>query len=150
MDSRPLLERELTMRIAPTARAWQRLADKALSVLGVSESKARAVAYLDRLGPDTRQGDLARAIGITEASLVRTLDQLDRAGIVTRVADEDDRRANRLRLTDEGAGLAARIDACLVELRRELLEGLNDDQIKASVRLLDIMASRIAERHDRA
>jgi len=145
MDTRRSLERSLTMRLAPTARAWRHHADKALAALGVSESAARAIAYLDRLGQDTRQGDLARAIGIAEASLVRTLQQLERAGLLVRVADEEDRRANRLRLTDDGAELAGRIDTCLAAERADLLAGLTDDDLRLASHLLDTMADRIAE-----
>ncbi|WP_338465586.1 MarR family transcriptional regulator [Novosphingobium sp. ZN18A2] len=145
MDSRRQIERSLTMRMAPVARAWRQLADRALASLGVSESAARAIAYLDRLGPDTRQGDLARAIGIAEPSLVRTLQQIERAGLIVRVADDDDRRANRLRLTAQGADLAGRIDECLAAERARLLAGFDDSELRLAVRLLETMASRISE-----
>ena len=144
--SRRSLERALATRMSPTARAWQRLADQVLATLGISNSAGWALVHLERLDDGARQGELARAIGITEPSLVRTLHQLERAGLVTRRADEGDRRANLLHLTDEGKATAQRIDTRLADLRSELLIEIPAEEIEAAVRVIDRVAARIAER----
>ena len=107
------------------------------------------MVHLARLGADTRQADLARAIGITEASLVRTLHQLEHAGLIARQPGHDDRRANRLVLSDRGAKLAAQIDERLIALRIELLEGIPDDDLNATLRVLNHVAQRVTERRGR-
>jgi MarR family transcriptional regulator for hemolysin len=150
MQDRRQLERSLTMRLGPTARAWQGLADEALASLGISESAGRALAYLDRLGPDTRQGELARAIGISEPSLVPTIQALVRAGFVLREPDKEDRRAWCLRLTEAGAARAAVIDERLAVLRAELLEGIPEETLSAFIDALDAFRARIGERRGRA
>lgn len=149
MDNRRYLEFSLATGIRPLAGAWQRLADVALASFGISNSQGWALVHLARLGTDTRQADLARAIGITEASLVRTLHQLEHAGLIARQPGQDDRRANRLVLSDRGAKLAAQIDERLVALRIELLEGISDDDLNATLRVLNHVAQRIAERRGR-
>jgi MarR family transcriptional regulator for hemolysin len=143
------LERALATRMSPVARQWQRLADAALASLGISSSSGWALVHLARLGSEARQNALARAIGISEASLVRTLHQLENAALVSRQADPDDRRSNRLVLTEAGATLTRRIDARLVELRADLLDGISDEAIDAAVRVLDHVAAQIAERRGR-
>ena len=95
------------------------------------------------------QNQLARAIGITEASLVRTLHQLEHAGLIARQPGRDDRRANRLVLSDRGATLAARIDERLIALRAELLADICDDELDTTMRVLDHVAQRIVERRGR-
>lgn len=143
------MEFALATGIRPIAGAWQRLADAALASLDISNSQGWALVHLARLGAKTRQGDLARAIGITEASLVRTLHLLERAGFVTRRPDPEDRRTNRLALTEAGATIAEGIDARLVALRAELLDGIADADLAITVRTLDLVGQRIAARRGR-
>jgi MarR family transcriptional regulator for hemolysin len=146
VTSRRENEFALATGLRPLSGAWQRLADAALATLDISNSQGWALVHLARLGAETRQADLARAIGITEASLVRTLHQLEHAGYVARRSDPDDRRTNRLVLTDAGAAIATGIDARLVALRAELLDGISDADVETTVRVLDTVARRIAER----
>lgn len=143
---RQSLERALATRMNPTSRAWQRLADATLASLDISNSAGWALVYLQRLGEETRQADLARAIGVTEASLVRTLHALEDAGLVQRVVDESDRRANRLRLTISGVALAGRIDTRLATLRSALLDGVSDAALETTLQVLEHLAARLAER----
>lgn len=150
MTDRITLAHELATQLSPVSRAWLQLADRILGSLAISNSAGWALVHLERLGKGARQGDLARAIGITEASLVRTLQQLERGGLVERRPDEEDRRANRLHLTAEGKELARKAEKRLIELRIELLEGVPDEQLEGAVRLLGIVSERAAEMRSRA
>jgi MarR family transcriptional regulator for hemolysin len=145
MQDRQSSEKALAARLGPVSRSWQQLADSALSSLGVSNSSGWALVHLLRLGDDVRQGDLARAINVTEPSLVRTLHLLEDAGLVERVADDSDRRAKNLRLTEDGIIAARRIDKRLIELRASLLDGIPTEDVETVVRVLDRIAARIAE-----
>ncbi|GAM06035.1 MULTISPECIES: MarR family winged helix-turn-helix transcriptional regulator [Novosphingobium] len=131
------------------ARSWRQLADRVLASLEISNSTGYALLHLERRGGGMRQSDLAREIGITEASLVRTLQHLERAGLVSREGDPEDGRAKILDLTGEGAGLARKIDARLIELRAELLDGISEEDLATTVEVLDLIAARINERRAR-
>lgn len=137
-------------RLAPLARRVQRVADEALAEMSVSHSAGWALIWLGRLGADVKQRDLARALDITEASLVRTLDQLEAAGLVSRRCDPEDRRTNRLVLTAEGARLAARIDARLSALRADLLENISPADLETAIRVLDHVTVAIDTRREEA
>jgi MarR family transcriptional regulator for hemolysin len=143
------LHRELATRLGPVSRAWQRLADRVLAQFGVSNSSGWCLTHLARLGPDTRQSVLARTIGITEASLARTLGELERSGLIERRIDERDRRANQVGLTQGGAALASRIEARLAALRIDLLEGLAAPDIAKTIAMLDTIAARIEAYQER-
>jgi MarR family transcriptional regulator for hemolysin len=145
MQDRQSSEKALAARLGPVSRSWQQLADSALSSLGVSNSSGWALVHLLRLGNEVRQGDLARVINVTEPSLVRTLHLLEDAGLVERRADDSDRRAKHLRLTEEGVVAAKRIDKRLIELRASLLDGIPTEDVETVVRVLDRIAARIAE-----
>jgi MarR family transcriptional regulator for hemolysin len=146
MPTRSELEAAIATGLRPISGAWQRLADVVLGSLDVSNSQGWALVQLVRLGPDCRQADLARAIGITEASLVRTLHQLEHLGYVARAPNPDDRRSNRLVLTEKGSAIAHGIETRLIALRRDLLAGLSDEELAAAARVLGQAAARIAER----
>lgn len=128
------------------ARKWRQLADRTLAEFGVSNSAGWCLIYLDRLGPDARQADVAEELGITQPSLVRTLDQLQAAGLVERIPNPDDRRSNRIAFTPEGQQLVGQIEAKLDDLPRELLDGVPDAAIEIAVNLLNLLEQRISER----
>jgi MarR family transcriptional regulator for hemolysin len=140
------IERRLATRLSPLSRAWQQLADQELAMLGVSNSTGWCLVWIDRLGGNVRQADLARAIGVREASLVRTLNQLESAGYVMRQTDPKDRRANHLFLTAEGLALAGQSEERLVELRHDLLADLPTQDLETVVRVFETLTRTITER----
>ncbi|MGC4252220.1 MAG: MarR family transcriptional regulator [Sphingobium sp.] len=144
----PSLERQraLSRTLAPVARGWRSLADRTLAEIGLSNSAGWCLLHLDRLGAEARQIDLAEALEITQPSLVRTLHQLEAAKLVERLPNPDDRRSNRLALTPAGRELVGAIQDRLDELRGALLDGVSDADIDASVRLMEVLGRRIAER----
>ncbi len=146
MTHRDSLSTALPAHVLSLSRAWRQLADRVLASLEISNSTGYALLHLERLGEGARQSDLAREIGITEASLVRTLQHLERIGLVRREADPEDGRAKTLHLTEEGARLARLIDQRLIELRTQLLGGISDADLEATMRVLETVARRIVER----
>lgn len=138
--------RVLAHHVAPLARGWRQLADAALAEFGVSNSGGWCLVHIDRLTPHVRQSSLAESLDISQPSLVRTLDQLQAAGLVTREPDTDDKRSNRILLTAEGKELAGRIEVKLGALRADLLEGIPEETIESAANLMVLLNRRIAER----
>jgi len=75
---------------------------------GLSSSQVSALASVERLGP-VRLGDLAAAEGVTGPTLTKIVAHLETIGLVTRAADEADRRAARITLTADGRERLVRI-----------------------------------------
>ena len=140
------MKRSLAQKMPLVARSWRALADEALAEFRVSNSAGWCLVHLDRLGPDARQADLAELLGITQPSLVRTLDQLEAMALLERIPNPDDKRSNRIVFTPAGKELAGRIEERLDTLRRELLDGVPDAAIEISVNLMELLGRRIAER----
>ncbi|WP_240524361.1 transcriptional regulator SlyA, partial [Enterobacter hormaechei] len=57
------------------------------------------------IGKTQSQIQLAKAIGIEQPSLVRTLDQLEEKGLISRQTCASDRRAKRIKLTEKAEPL---------------------------------------------
>lgn len=66
----------------------------------------RQIADSEPLRPG---GGLAQRLGVEASHVTRTVQQLQKAGYVTRVPDPVDRRAQRIRLTDAGRRAVDRI-----------------------------------------
>lgn len=140
------VKRSLAHHTSLLARGWRHLADSALAEFGVSNSAGWCLVHIDRLEPYVRQSSLAESLGISQPSLVRTLDQLEASALVTREPDPDDKRSNRILLTGQGQALAGRIEAKLAALRTELLEGIPEQTIESAANLMVLLNRRITER----
>ncbi len=138
--------KQLAQVLPIVTRSWRQLADAALAEFHVSNSVAWCLIYLDRLGPQARQVDLALAIGIAPPSLVRVLAQLESDGLANRKQDLEDKRSNRLSLTPAGQALVGKIEARLAELRGVLFADIPDADIATVLRVLDLVSKNIAER----
>ncbi|MFJ9870764.1 MarR family winged helix-turn-helix transcriptional regulator [Streptomyces sp. NPDC101165] len=102
------IERALTRitYLATRARQHERL----MALAGVPLDRA-AVALLRQIADSEplRPGELAQRLGVEASHVTRTVQQLQRSGYVTRVPDPDDRRAQRIELTDAGREAVARV-----------------------------------------
>jgi len=144
MKSRAHLEAVLAGRMLPIARRWRALADRALDDLDVSSSLAWTLIQLGRLSGEARQTDLARALEISDPSLVRILDQLAKDGLLTRAVDAGDRRVRRVALTKAGGALVRSVEDVLAALRGQLLDNVADDELAAAVSVLERIGDAMA------
>lgn len=137
--------RALLHGLGPVARGWRQAADGALAGLGVSGSAGWCLVHLDSVGAVPRQAELALLLEVSAPSLVRTLDQLQRAGWIERTVDPDDGRSNRVTLTPAGKIMAGQIQARLDALGDDLLAGLPAEAVEIGVELLQLLNLRLAE-----
>jgi DNA-binding MarR family transcriptional regulator len=112
---------------------------------GVTVAQAATLEALRASGP-MRQGELGRKLGITPSTLTRNLSRLVDAGLVERLADPEDARATRIRLSRAGEGAAETVrrqenafardvlDQLPAERRDVIVEGLQD--LLAAVRVV--------------
>jgi len=118
------------------SRHWRRICQSTLVSFGISEACAVPLLMIGRLGEGVRQVTVAHAAGMESPSLVRLLDQLCSAGYVCRSEDPQDRRAKCLSLTAAGRELVQSVEAELVRLRREVLEGIEQADLEAAMRVI--------------
>jgi DNA-binding MarR family transcriptional regulator len=83
-------------------------------------------------GGGLRIGDLAQALRITVGGTSKLADRIERAGLIRREPDPDDRRASRVALTDSGRRtLAAAVKTYEAELARILDPELSEEEQRA-------------------
>jgi MarR family transcriptional regulator for hemolysin len=136
---------QLTMGLTTVSRAYKSAADRLAADFSLSQATGWPVVMIARLGEGVRPGALADALGIEPSSLVRVIDQLIDSGLVERHEDANDRRARTLHLTDAGREAANRLETALLPFRRQLFEGVPRADIDTFLRILDHLATALAD-----
>ncbi|MCE7027800.1 MarR family transcriptional regulator [Jiella sp. CBK1P-4] len=129
------LQFDLTTNLLRIGRIWRKNVRGRIDAHGLSEACAHPLVAIGRLGDGVRQGQVAEEVGMEGPSLVRLLDQLCECGFVERREDPADRRAKTLWLTERGRSVMASIEADLVALRAEVLDGVPREDIEATLRV---------------
>jgi MarR family transcriptional regulator for hemolysin len=116
------------LQLANTAKSVSRAFNAALAEAGGSLPVWLILTSLR--GEEWRtQRDLARSLGIEGPTLTRHLDGMERAGLVVRRRDGDDRRAVRVELTDAGRELHNRLRENVIGFDERLRAGLSTEEI---------------------
>ncbi|MBW6187353.1 transcriptional regulator SlyA, partial [Pseudomonas aeruginosa] len=99
------MESPLGSDLARLVRVWRALIDHRLKPLELTQTHWVTLHNIHQLPPEQSQIQLAKAIGIEQPSLVRTLDQLEEKGLISRQTCASDRRAKRIKLTEKAEPL---------------------------------------------
>ena len=88
------------------AKAFSRALADRLAAHGAHLGQWAVLVFLwERDGQS--QGELSRRVAIEDATMVRTVDRMERDGLVRRVRDARDRRRVNVFLTDKGRAVLA-------------------------------------------
>jgi MarR family transcriptional regulator for hemolysin len=125
----------LAILVSRSARSLDRALDQALAAAGGSLATWLVLQALGTTEHAT-QAEVARAVGVRQPTLTHHLDSLERSGFVTRRRDAGDRRAQHVRLTDDGQRLFVRLRRVAAAFDGRLRAGLGDDDVASLQRLL--------------
>ncbi|EMP6173787.1 transcriptional regulator SlyA [Citrobacter amalonaticus] len=139
------LESPLGSDLARLVRIWRALIDHRLKPLELTQTHWVTLHNIHQLPPDQSQIQLAKAIGIEQLSLVRTLDQLEEKGLISRQTCVSDRRAKRIKLTEKAEPLIADMEAVINKTRGEILEGISAQEIDLLIKLITRLEHNIIE-----
>ncbi|CNE91302.1 transcriptional regulator SlyA [Yersinia nurmii] len=123
------MESTLGSDLARLVRVWRALIDHRLKPLELTQTHWVTLHNISRLPPEQSQIQLAKAIGIEQPSLVRTLDQLEDKGLITRHTCANDRRAKRIKLTEESCPIIKEVDDVIKATRKEILGGISEEEV---------------------
>lgn len=117
------------------------------SKIGLNATDAECIDFLMEMGPSTA-GDLAKATGLTTGAITAMIDRLERAGMVAREKDPNDRRKVIVKHIMRKNNPAATYYGAMANDVLSYLSGLKDQDLK---HLLDHTQTLIAifERHTR-
>lgn len=137
------MESTLGSDLARLVRVWRALIDQRLKPLELTQTHWVTLYNINRLPPDQSQTQLAKAIGIEQPSLVRTLDQLEEKGLITRHTCANDRRAKRIKLTEEAAPIIKEVNDVITMTRGEILSGVSPEEVTLLTNLIERLEQNI-------
>lgn len=109
---------------------------------GVTRLQWIAMYYIDR-DSGIAQKDLAERIQVTESSIGRLIDRMERDGFVRRERSNTDRRVILLQLTDKGNRVFQELLPLGVQFNNTLTEGISDEDLIIYERVLHRMLTNI-------
>ncbi|WP_159566421.1 transcriptional regulator SlyA [Budvicia diplopodorum] len=130
--------------IAKLVRSWRSIIDLRLKPVGLTQTHWITLYYLNGLPPNQSQIQLAKAIGIEQPSLVRTLDQLERRGLVRRDPCPCDRRAKKINLTEEAKPILSQVSEVVDSVRDGILLDVEEHELAVFVNLVRKLEQNIA------
>ena len=131
------------LKLAELARLWRQALDSRLRPLGLSQARWAALIHLRAYPDGLTQGQLALRVGIKDSTLVPQLDALERDGLIERRESPNDRRAKTVRVTRAAKPLLDRIDRAGSDLRHQLMQGLDPQDIETSIAVFNHIKQRL-------
>ncbi len=136
-------EERFTTALHHAYRGWRAALDRRMRDLGISQAGWVAVAYIAKAEAPLSQSELAGLVQVEAATMVSTLDRLEKAGLVERIASETDRRVKHLRITPAGQEIYAQVRERADALRADLFGQLPQQDLKAATDLLEKLQTLI-------
>jgi len=136
----PSLNVGVTMLVVDLARLLRRRFEAELVRVdtGLTAGEARTLFYVWR-NPGERQAMLADKMYVEPMTLVGYLDSLEKAGLIRRCPDPNDKRAKLIELTPKANPLLERIGDALQEVRSNALAEVAPEDQKTLEALLQTM-----------
>jgi DNA-binding MarR family transcriptional regulator len=114
---------------------WARMAEE-LATLGHELTFSQYITLKKLADGTAGVTDLARAAEVNPGAMTRLLDKLEARGLISRVADADDRRAINIHLTDAGLVIWQDINQCGMRVRERAMQGMSEADREQLTRLL--------------
>lgn len=137
------MESTLGSDLTRLVRIWRALIDQRLKPLELTQTHWVTLYNIHRLPPEQSQIQLAKAIGIEQPSLVRTLDQLEEKGLIIRHICANDRRAKLIKLTEKAEPIMEEVNKVIDITHHEILSGITPEELVVFINLVERLEQNI-------
>jgi len=140
----PPLAQPVGLAVSSAAKALNRAFTDELAQAGGSQHVWLILLALKQQRRRTQQ-EIAAAVGIEGPTVTHHLDRLEKAGLIERARDPEDRRAVRVELTPAGDELFHALRKAAMAFDRRLRAGLSDDDLETFRRVLAQLRENVAK-----
>ncbi len=130
-----VIEESLGYIVNYAARAFAREISQRIAAHGASRGQWSVLMFLWAQEGQT-QRELSRQVAIEDATMVRTIDRMERDGLVRRERNPQDRRQIKIFLTEKGWALRDTLVPEAIAGNQSALRGLSEDEQR---QLLDLL-----------
>ena len=139
----PSPEERFTLALHYAYRGWRAALDRGMRDMGISQAGWVAVAYVAKATQPISQSELANQVGVEAATMVSTIDRLEKAGLVERIASETDRRVKHVKVTPAGQAVYDKVKARADAIRAEVIGKLPPVKLAQATELLEQLQTLI-------
>ncbi len=136
MAERNQILRELLTKPAPAILGSKEIDDDWQLVHGTTPEQFTIVTILDRLGHPVPVSEIAAQIDSPHANVSRTLDKLEKKGMILRLRSKSDRRQVDIKLTILGKRLHTLLSAIKARFYKKMWDKFSDEE---KVTLFDLL-----------
>ncbi|MEO0434222.1 MAG: MarR family transcriptional regulator [Cyanobacteria bacterium J06656_5] len=125
-------------RILQLSRLLEKQRESVLADFDLTLWSFDMLATLRRQGPpyQLKPTELYGLLMLSSGAMTNRIDRLEKAGLVTRLRDPDDRRSVTVQLTNKGLEQVDNVMPVLFEQENQLLENLSKTETKTLISLL--------------
>jgi MarR family transcriptional regulator for hemolysin len=126
-------------------RSARQMVNNKLKSLDLSSAEGNVLLHLLNQGDVLRQEDIVEQLEISKPAVSKALDLLEKMGYVTRVKDDEDRRATRVLLTEKAQAIGPKLKAIYEEVFSLAAQGLSEAEIRGFIEVF----ARVSENFTR-
>ncbi len=138
------IEDNIGYRINYVARQLARFQAACLATHGVTLGQWSVLMFLWAQDGQT-QGELSRQVAIDDATMVRSIDRMERDSLVQRVRNPQDRRQINIFLTEKGQALRDVLIPCSLAVNGVAIQGFTQDELRQFEAFLRRMSAELSQ-----
>lgn len=112
-----------------SSKVFSSVLDSHFAALEVTRVQWMALYYMNR-NPEQKQTELAERLNCKSAALARLLDRMEKDGMLTRSVNAENRRSNRIELTEKGRRLCAEGTAIAERFMDDVIFGISEQRLE--------------------
>ena len=112
-----------------SSKVFSSVLDSHFAALEVTRVQWMALYYMNR-NPEQKQTELAERLNCKSAALARLLDRMEKDGMLTRSVNAENRRSNRIELTEKGRHLCAEGTAIAERFMDDVIFGISEQRLE--------------------
>ncbi|MBQ2756171.1 MAG: winged helix-turn-helix transcriptional regulator [Oscillospiraceae bacterium] len=120
------------------------LCQKEFTKLGLYKGQLGILEYVIR-NPGCGQKAVAEHMSVTAASIAKSTERMQRAGMLTKNVDEENLRCNRLYVTEKGEEVSKASREMFNKLDEKMFEGFSDEELGQLERYLERIIANLSE-----
>ena len=125
-------------------RTGRQIINKNLGPLGLSSAEGNILLHLLTQGREMGQEQLVEQLDVSKPAVSRTLNSLETKGYVTRQPDPEDKRAQRIRLTDKALEIGPAVEQVYNHVYALALRGITQGELDFFMKLFEHISENFA------
>lgn len=143
-----IVEHEAALNVYFTASILKKRADAIFRTLGLTDVQFNVLMLLVYQGGEDgglSQAQLSEMMLVNRANITTLIDRMEKAGLVARTSDSQDRRTNIIKLTAKGKNLYTKAEPYYDQQIKKMMTGLNREEQKKLIATLEKVRAGLKE-----